>query len=58
VVFGRVKLGRTRGGQRIAIYGGSLEAGTRPGGGWRVRATIPLEQAGEPAAVSLEGAPA
>jgi signal transduction histidine kinase len=44
--------------ERIAIYGGSLEVGPRPGGGWRVRATIPLEPAGQPAPVSFEGAPA
>jgi signal transduction histidine kinase len=42
--------------ERIAIYGGSLEVGPRPGGGWRLRATIPLDPAAEP--VSLEGAPA
>jgi signal transduction histidine kinase len=33
--------------ERIAIYGGSLDVGPRPGGGWRVRATIPLEAAGQ-----------
>ena len=44
--------------ERIAIYGGSLGVGPRPGGGWRVRATIPREQAEEPAPVSFQGAPA
>ncbi|HWN00738.1 MAG TPA: histidine kinase, partial [Streptosporangiaceae bacterium] len=29
--------------ERIGLYGGELDAGPRPGGGWRVRATIPLE---------------
>ena len=42
--------------ERISIYGGSLEVGPRPGGGWRVHATIPLEPAGQPAPVPLEGA--
>jgi signal transduction histidine kinase len=44
--------------ERIAIYGGSLDVGPRPGGGWRVRATIPLEPSGQPAPVSYESAPA
>jgi signal transduction histidine kinase len=44
--------------ERISIYRGSLEVGPRPGGGWRVRATIPLEPAGQPAPVSYENAPA
>jgi signal transduction histidine kinase len=29
--------------ERIAVYGGDLDAGPRPGGGWRLAATIPLE---------------
>jgi signal transduction histidine kinase len=41
--------------ERIAIYRGTLEVGPRPGGGWRVRATIPQEPAQEPAPASFEG---
>jgi signal transduction histidine kinase len=29
--------------ERLGLYGGELDAGPRPGGGWRVRARIPLE---------------
>ena len=32
--------------ERIGLYGGELDAGPRPGGGWRVRARIPLESLG------------
>jgi hypothetical protein len=45
--------------ERITIYAGTLDVGPRPGGGWRVRATIPLEQpAAQPAPVSYQSAPA
>ncbi len=29
--------------ERIAVYGGELDAGPRPGGGWRLAAWIPLD---------------
>jgi len=32
--------------ERVAVLGGSLEAGRRPEGGWRVRAIIPLSRDG------------
>jgi signal transduction histidine kinase len=31
--------------ERIAVYGGELDAGPRPGGGWRLTVRIPLESA-------------
>jgi signal transduction histidine kinase len=31
--------------ERIAVYGGELDAGPRPNGGWRLAARIPLEPA-------------
>jgi signal transduction histidine kinase len=29
--------------ERISLYGGELDAGPRPGGGWRVRARFPVD---------------
>ena len=33
--------------ERIAVYGGELAAGPRPGGGWRLMVRIPLEPAAD-----------
>ena len=30
--------------ERVALYGGTLDAGARPGGGWRVRATMTFDE--------------
>jgi len=42
-------------GERIALYGGELDAGPRPGGGWRVRARIPVEGSARPGGVDPGG---
>jgi signal transduction histidine kinase len=39
--------------ERVALSGGELAAGPRPGGGWLVRARIPVE----PAEIPAEAAP-
>ena len=38
--------------ERVALYGGELTAGPRPGGGWLVQATIPVTAAQIPADVT------
>jgi signal transduction histidine kinase len=39
--------------ERVALYGGELAAGPRPGGGWLVKARMPVEPAQMPAEVAV-----
>ncbi|WP_213450337.1 sensor histidine kinase [Rhizomonospora bruguierae] len=42
--------------ERAAALGGSLDTGPRPGGGFRVHATLPLDEAGSPAPAAVDAA--
>jgi signal transduction histidine kinase len=38
--------------ERVALYGGSLEAGPHAGGGWRLRVVLPRDERAEIATIS------